>query len=491
MKSFKRFKRKLLIETGLKGSIFGLSLGGLIWAILGAISKLTVIYIPLLPIALISASIAVLATILYYFIAKPNDMKAAKRMDEQLGLHEKIQTMVAFRDKPGIMYEMQRDNANTDLDKTPNKNLAMKFSFMNFILTVFAALSIGTATIVPERKPVHDTPIVEVGGIDYTDKIDQIKDWLKDTDIDEELRAKLEETLQKIQEILDSLQMTDEQKVEGINKLLAELRDELNINYSKEIGFCLMKFERLYKLGFSIYNQDQELLNIAMQEMMNDIGDSMTVCYSYIKDIEAALKDAVENYHVDRNDKMYKLVEGLMQSLYDLYNEAELNGAPQLPEKLVEDVFHEATINITEVQKTEIALGEFSDFVNDITAGLEPEEPAGDHDFQDGEEEYVYQPATGEDGDETFSKDYIIGSAKEDATGGYGAGLGMGDVTVAKNEKVYDPITNSFVSYGDIIKADDYYATYILNGLTDGNMPEDIESYIYQYYMQLYYGKPE
>lgn len=30
MKSFKRFKRKLLIETGLKSTVFGLSLGGLI-----------------------------------------------------------------------------------------------------------------------------------------------------------------------------------------------------------------------------------------------------------------------------------------------------------------------------------------------------------------------------------------------------------------------------------------------------------------------------
>lgn len=418
-------------------------------------------------------------------------MKVAKRLDEQLGLHERVQTMIAFRNKSGAIYEMQRDNANADLDKTPNKNLAMKFSFMNFILTIFAAVSISTSTVIPERKPVHESPIIEVGGIDYTDKIDQIKDWLSNTDIDEELKAKLEETLQKIQEILDSLQMADAQKVEAIDKLLAEIRDEININYSKEIGFCLMKFERLYKLGFSIYNQDQELLNIAMQEMMNDIGDSMSICYSYIKDIEAALSDAVNNYHVDRNDKMYKLVENLMQSLYEIYNEAELNGAPQLPEKLVEDVFYDTTIKITDVQKVEIAIGEFTDFINDITAGLEPEEPAGDNELPPDEEEYVYQPISGDDGDESFDKEFIIGSAKEDATGGYGAGIGMGDVTVAKNEKVYDPITNSFVSYGDIIKADGYYATYILNGLTDGNMPEDIEAYIYQYYMQLYYGKPE
>lgn len=484
MKSFKRFKRKLLIETLLKSIILGFSLACLSAAVLYHFTSLLITIIS-------SLSILIISSLIVFLITKPNDMQVAKRLDNQLGLHEKIQTMIAFKDKNSSMFYLQREDANKDLDSTPTKNLSMKFSFVTFMVAIVAAMCLGGSTVIPEKKPIHDTPIVEVGGIDYTDKINQIKDWLNNKDIDEELKAKLEEALQKIQEILDSLQMTDAQKVEAIDKLLAEIRDELNINYSKEIGFCLMKFERLYKFGFSIYNQDQELLNVAMQEMMNDIGDSMSTCYSYIKDIEAALSDAVNNYHVDRNDKMYKLVEGLMKSLYAIYNEAELNGAPQLPEKLVEDVFYESTIKITDVQKVEIAIGEFTDFINDITAGLEPEESAGDGELPPDEEEYVYQPISGDDGDESFEKEFIIGSAKEDATGGYGAGIGMGDITVAKNERVYDPITNSFVSYGDIIKADGYYATYILNGLTDGNMPEDIESFIYQYYMQLYYGKAE
>lgn len=497
--SFKKFKRKLMLEIFFKGLILGLSFGVLVEAVFYLLEKRDIFNLPLVADIAIAAGIAVVITVAYFFIRKPNDMQVAKRLDNQLGLHEKIQTMIAFKDKKGTMVELQRDDAKLNLDATPSKNVAMKFTFVNFALSIVAVLSIGSAVAVPEKKPAPSTPPSgEIGGIDYTEKIDQIKDWLNNEDIDEDLKAKLEEVLKQIEEILDSLQMTEAQKIEAIEKLLAGLKEEYETQY-KIIGTVLMTYKAdysLYNLGFAIYNQDQVKLSEAMQEMLENVRNVETTaelqanCYGYAQNMQSALKTCAEQYHVDREDKMYKLIEDLMQQLYDIYNDEELANQPQLPEKLVEDVFYESTIKITDVTKAEVQLGEFVDMVTEMTQPTEPEEPGGDDgELPPEEEPYVYQPVSGDDGDESFDKEFIVGSAKEDATGGYGAGIGTGDVTVAKNEKVYDPITNSYVSYGDIIKADDYYATYILNGLTDGNMPEDVEAYIYAYYMLLYYGK--
>ena len=67
--------------------------------------------------------------------------------------------------------------------------------------------------------------------------------------------------------------------------------------------------------------------------------------------------------------------------------------------------------------------------------------------------------------------------------GGDGAGTGKGDIVYAADDKIYDPTTNSYVTYGELM---DYYNKLVLEGLVDGNYSDDLQALISAYFSSLY-----
>ena len=64
-------------------------------------------------------------------------------------------------------------------------------------------------------------------------------------------------------------------------------------------------------------------------------------------------------------------------------------------------------------------------------------------------------------------------------------GLGPGTVIFGSNDTIYDPNTESYVTYGEVIK--DYYAR-ITELLVDGNLPPELEDALNDYFAILFDG---
>ena len=64
-------------------------------------------------------------------------------------------------------------------------------------------------------------------------------------------------------------------------------------------------------------------------------------------------------------------------------------------------------------------------------------------------------------------------------------GLGPGTVIFGSNDTIYDPNTESYVTYGEVIK--DYYAR-ITDLLVDGNLPPELEDALNDYFAILFDG---
>jgi len=64
-------------------------------------------------------------------------------------------------------------------------------------------------------------------------------------------------------------------------------------------------------------------------------------------------------------------------------------------------------------------------------------------------------------------------------------GIGSGDIVYGSDDQIYDPDTNENVKYGSVIN--EYYAK-ITEKLLDGNVSEELEKYISDYFASLYDG---
>ena len=73
-----------------------------------------------------------------------------------------------------------------------------------------------------------------------------------------------------------------------------------------------------------------------------------------------------------------------------------------------------------------------------------------------------------------------------EGTGGDGAGSGSGEIIYAADDLIYDPNTNQYVTYGELLT---YYYSQAVQGMEDGSVPEDLQSLINDYFSSLYYDE--
>ena len=99
MESFKKFKKKIVLETFIKCLSISISFGLLTFSAPYLYIKLNEIEFNSLFLILIGLGISLVLFIILYLIKKPNDKMIAIRLDNELDLNEKVQTMVEYREK--------------------------------------------------------------------------------------------------------------------------------------------------------------------------------------------------------------------------------------------------------------------------------------------------------------------------------------------------------------------------------------------------------
>lgn len=261
----KQYKRKLVLENIIKGSLWGLALGLVVSAILVMsflLAKLTTW--PYITIEVFGGVLAMLVTAVVYCVVKnPKEGDVAKRIDSTYDLKEKCATMVEFQGKSSFLIDRQREDAKVEVKKQNPKKMTVKLAVWTLPAIVLGASLLTTSLFTNQIKEGFNT-IVNPGnnGKDFNDPthdiIKDIEDYISKSDASEEFKQELFAILEKLQADLEN--DTDiASRTEKVKDAQGQVDDALNrVNVKEEIGLALQTHGDTFfiKVGIGMFNGD-------------------------------------------------------------------------------------------------------------------------------------------------------------------------------------------------------------------------------------------
>ena len=261
----KQYKRKLVLENIIKGSLWGLALGLAVSSILVMsflLAKLTTW--PYITIEVCGGVLAMLVTAVIYCVVKnPKEGDVAKRIDSTYDLKEKCATMVEFQGKSSFLINKQREDAKVEVKKQNPKKMTVKLAVWTLPAIVLGASLLTTSLFTNQIKEGFNT-IVNPGnnGKDFNgpteDIIKDIEDYISKSDASEEFKQELFAILEKLQADLEN--DTDiASRTEKVRDAQGQVDDALNrVNVKEEIGLALQTHGDTFfiKVGIGMFNGD-------------------------------------------------------------------------------------------------------------------------------------------------------------------------------------------------------------------------------------------
>ena len=261
----RQYKRKLVLENIIKGSLWGLALGLVVSAILVMsflLAKLTTW--PYITIEVCGGVLAMLVTAVIYCVVKnPKEGDVAKRIDSTYDLKEKCATMVEFQGKSSFLIDRQREDAKVEVKKQNPKKMTVKLAVWTLPAIVLGASLLTTSLFTNQIKEGFNT-IVNPGnnGKDFNDRTDDIikdiEDYISKSDASEEFKQELFAILEKLQADLEN--DTDiASRTEKVKDAQGQVDDALNrVNVKEEIGLALQTHGDTFfiKVGIGMFNGD-------------------------------------------------------------------------------------------------------------------------------------------------------------------------------------------------------------------------------------------
>lgn len=261
----KQYKRKLVLENIIKGSLWGLALGLVVSAILVMsflLAKLTTW--PYITIEVCGGVLAMLVTAVIYCVVKnPKEGDVAKRIDSTYDLKEKCATMVEFQGKSSFLIDRQREDAKVEVKKQNPKKMTVKLAVWTLPAIVLGASLLTTSLFTNQIKEGFNT-IVNPGnnGKDFNDRTDDIikdiEDYISKSDASEEFKQELFAILEKLQADLEN--DTDiASRTEKVKDAQGQVDDALNrVNVKEEIGLALQTHGDTFfiKVGIGMFNSN-------------------------------------------------------------------------------------------------------------------------------------------------------------------------------------------------------------------------------------------
>ncbi len=458
---FKKFQRKIRVGSIIRAVLFGISLGVITVASLMLFDKLTAqnadagryITVAVIPTAV---GIMIMLPILI-----PTQKRLAKRIDNSLGLGEKIQTMVEFKNETGKIVILQREDADRILQNTPQNKVKGMCTWLFVLLPIVASISMLGAVIVSANEP--EGPKVP------TEEIFSLSPWQEQAlkDLTEEVRnSDMEETPR------DSV-------VKQLEALLVKVKSAKKASTMKQAVIeCIVKIHATVE-DHNTYDVTAKILSDSSNEDLSLFGESigsgelLLVVDSFQKIAEQIIE--TPDSAVELKNDLGKVLtyvsssgdQTLISVLTKLYNELEavtaetdrqtlvllmVNTEGEITEALRPQFTNEETVEKAIYRLMEI----FKININDIPESVFEKESMGGSSGGD----------SGEDSD------------NDDEERGDSGGLGSGDREVAANDEIYDHESLGYKKYAELI---DKYSIDIAALEVDGKIDPEIAKLIKDY----------
>lgn len=496
--AFLRFKKRALIIRTLRSLLFGFSVGFFVYGGLRILLTFEVVGLSASLLLLIGAMAAISVGTLVFFVFGVSDRSLARRLDNELSLDERVQTMLENADATDPIRHLQREDADAALSAVPQRMLKPRGIIVGVIIFVLSIAVLVTSFIL---KKAEEPPIVtpdEPFSLTALQRasLDNLADAVRESEMQSPFR---EEIAEAIEGLIDELSGIDtvKEKDAAVAVCLEYIYDRTDAS-----SFALELMEELWFTGYEPSKRLAEALNyyswpkadewdrftrdIASFRVLFNHPDAMTEgadAALILSDTEAKLTriaslilTSVTRSTISAEDALAIAIGRLAAANESSSDGTRVYGFSTLA-SIVSEWGYDKTVRELDATVTALTSAMFSaleqhkintdtgeDAMKRIADILDCEHPA----FKRPE---LTDPPAPDD------------SAPGDEGGGGGA-MGGGAV-YGSDDLVLDPYTNTYVEYGTILEK--YYAL-VFGRLQEGGYSDEDKAALEKYFAILYGG---
>lgn len=491
----KKYINKIKIESIIKSIIYGLINGFITFTLLNLILYIFN-YKNILLVLLLSILIWILSSIfIYLYKMKPSINNVAKRIDE-LGLQERIVTMVEYRDSDDYMAQRQRDDALESLKRITSNELKFKFSKYSFvILAITMVLGIFTSALPNPSSNIsnsnsNNSSILNSSCINNSssssssieeelDEEDIIKKLLEElrriidrAAIDEDVKDELHAIVDQLEIDLEGVE-TLEEKIKIIEEKRQEIKDRIAYELLRmSIGRCLQQHELTKELGVAIYEEDLDKVDAAIDNLIFNLSVSETPIDD-AKELIEYLNEALAIADKEKNDALIAAIQDFADTLTNIIEGGEVQQTSFKPQ--IKKANEDETSNIID------AIIEAGEEIKDALRKSEETQIP-----EEGEQTEEEVEGTGDELDDAMNealddlKDKLEQDSSQDNQGGEQEGNeGNTPPPIFDNEDIEsETVIDGETPYLDVY---DEYAELIKGWLESGDIPDEYKELVEKY----------
>ncbi len=471
-KHFSKIRRKTRLWALITAVIIALGVGTVAVSAILAFLKLTAVPLPLWAYIACGATVPI-AFVLSFLLFKPSDRRLAKRLDDEHGLDEKIRTMVEFKSSEDEFARLQREDADEKLGALKVRAWRKKQIVSIVLVVVISVAAFTVASLVPEKQePVPVEP--PLSDFDKQWILAELADLIATVDkslMTEQLKAASLSELNRMVEFVKTHDYMSEMKNEAVSVVISINGALYTINTSPRIGENLVtsQTELLAKLGGELVNMSGSKAKEHLEDLKKSIEDG-SVDASFASD---ELSAAINASGTDKDNVLVSKLSNLASALKGYSNETLTLDAAfgSLPFEMSNEVMIQNINKMT----TQTVISKLCSIF-----GISPEDLAGVEGGANIDTRPPQEVAPDEEEPpEVEEPDEPIGSG----------GMGTGDRVYGSNDIIYDPYSNTYVTYGQLL---DEYNAKATDKIIDGQITEDFAKFIEEYFKNLSeYTPPE
>ncbi len=463
---FRKFKQKIRLSAIIRALLMGLSLGVVAVAALWLVAKLTntaPTFTPnFLQYGVIGGGIALVCSAIFIALMLPTDKRLAKRLDNKLEMHEKVQTMIAFRKEDSEMIRMQRENTQELLMQTPTKKARSKTAWLSMILPVVACACMAAAIVVPAQGVQGDKPVDESGwflSVYDEQKLLNLIEYVQTSGMQEEPKAGI---VTELNDLLTDLKAIKKKVImqERVINAITDIHEIAKPCHTHTDIVSALKgavSTEVIAMGNAISALEDNTIKTHMQTLLETLkaGDKEALATALSADLQTALSSTGQTEE-----------NALQKALADFAAELATVKADFTELQLQELVNRGESAIAIAIKQPGIDVGVERYTINHlmsifgISADSIPQEILDTFD------------------DASISGDTDSSGSDEDGKSHAGGGIGPGNVLVGSNDEIYDPSLDDQVVYGEVLTQ---YQSVILDYITDGNIPSELEEMVTAY----------
>lgn len=480
MKGFEKFKKKLRRGAFLRSLILGLSCGVLTAAGYMAVQKMAT-YTPVLWLSiLLGCGVGLVACLLSYLVMRPSDKKIAQKLDHDLSLDEKVQTMLAYLGDGSAMLTLQREDTNRRLENTPTQAVKYRHPWKHIFAPLLASALMVVAVMMPVRAvptpPEPEEPIFEISTWQQAALEELIRE-VKESDMEETPKHTI---VVELEALLDNLNVPDlkakEMKQMVVSVIVSTNRAVRDANSADDINLYLSKSEYGFVsdvgMAVGIINGLQTQKVIQKEREALRVENLATPLATMREHMHDALAD-FDTETFDKTDPAYVVLTNFVSAIQALEGEIESHSRAWAQTSL-DGIFETLSQDLVKALSQQNINKKMGDHVVATLMSifeLTDEDIPPEEKPQQGKE-----PTSGENPD-----------AEEEDKQNQG-GVGDQELLFGSDDTIFDPAQNQQVKYGDVLL--EYHKT-ISEKTLDGHVSEEMQQFIDNYFATLFDGSKE